>query len=315
VRGRTPSRHFRVERLAAGVHAAIATDGGFGLCNAGIIDLGGQTVVFDSMLTPMAGADLARAAERATGRRPDWVVNSHWHGDHIWGNSAFVPSHIVSTRRARDVIRKKSRSQWAECRRSFAKELVGLDAADSPMPPADRDWVRGWFQGVLATPSSHRIVPPNLTFEESLVLEGRRRSLHLLSYGGGHSPSDVFAYLPEEGILFSGDLVMVGLHPSVGGGWPDTWARMLGRMARLRVHRVVPGHGPVGPGAVLAAERRYLVDLQRTVARAIDRGTTVQEACALPVPKPYRAWHSSFFYPDNLRRAYRLATARRRSDS
>ncbi|MCI4365991.1 MAG: MBL fold metallo-hydrolase, partial [Thermoplasmata archaeon] len=83
---RGSSRHFQTERLAPGVFAAIATPSGFGLCNAAIVDLGGATVVFDSMLTPMAGADLARAATRCTGRPPTWVVNSHWHGDHIWGN-------------------------------------------------------------------------------------------------------------------------------------------------------------------------------------------------------------------------------------
>src|SRR5271170_3826456 len=106
------TRHFRVERLASGVYAAIASTGGFALCNAGIVDLGDRTVVFDSMLTPMAGSALRRAAKRCTGRDPDWVVNSHWHGDHIWGNSAFVESHIVSSRRVRELILRKSRGQW-----------------------------------------------------------------------------------------------------------------------------------------------------------------------------------------------------------
>ncbi len=309
---RPPSRHFQVERLAPGVYAAISTNGGFGLCNAGIVDLGDRTVVFDSMLSPMAGADLARAAKKATGRAADWVVNSHWHGDHIWGNSSFLGSHVVSTRRAREVILQKSRAQWTECRATFPKELAQLDAPDSPIPPGDREWVRGWFRGVIESPATHRIVAPTVTFESELVLEGSRRSLHLRSYGGGHSPSDVFGYLPDDRILFSGDLVMVGLHPSVGDGWPATWAGMLGKIQRLGVDRVVPGHGPVGPGTVLNEERRYLEDLQRAVATALRRGTSAKEARALPIPKRYRAWGSSFFYPDNLARTYRLATAGRR---
>jgi glyoxylase-like metal-dependent hydrolase (beta-lactamase superfamily II) len=106
---------------------------------------------------------------------------------------------------------------------------------------------------------------------------------------------------------------MVNLHPSVGDGWPDIWARMLARMERLRIDRVVPGHGPVGPGSTLAEERGYLRDLQRLVAGAMRRGATLSEVRSLPVPERYRAWRASFFYPDNLAREYQLATARRRA--
>jgi cyclase len=305
------SRNFRLERLAPGVHAAIASNGGFGLCNAGIVDLGGRTVVFDSMLTPMAGAELARAAERLTGRAPDWVVNSHWHGDHIWGNSAFVGSHIVSTRRVRDLIRRKSRRQWQECRREFRRELPQISAPGSSIPPEDRRWVSGWYRGVLASPARHRIVVPDTTFTDEMVLEGSHRTLRLITYGGGHSPSDVVGYLPDERVLFTGDLIMVDLHPSVGDGWPEVWARMLGRIGRLGVDRVVPGHGPVGPGSYLNREAEYLGDLQRIVARAVRREEPLREVVAHPVPERYRSWRSSFFFPENLARQYRLTHRRR----
>lgn len=309
MRGTKRSRHFHLERLASGVHAAIASAEGFGLCNAGIVDLGGQTVVFDSMLTPMAGAALARAAQRCTGRAPDWVVNSHWHGDHIWGNSAFVGSHVVSTRRVRALILQKSRGQWKDCRREFPKELRQLEASGSTVPESDRPWVRGWFQGVVKTPAGHRVVAPDVTFSDELVLEGSRRSLHLISYGGGHSPSDVFGFLPDEKVVFTGDLTMVNFHPSAGDGWPQAWADILGRMGRLRPDRLVPGHGPIGPGDYLAEERRYLTDLTRIVARSLREGASLKEVMATPVPERYGGWRSSFFFAENLAREYRLATS------
>ena len=129
------SRHFRIETLAPGVHAAIATPQGFGLCNAGIVDLGGETLVFDTMLTPMAGQDLVRAAERVTGHRPAWAVNSHWHGDHIWGNSAFVGSHIVSSRTVRANIRKFSRHQFEGDRREMRRELPRIEEPSDAKRP------------------------------------------------------------------------------------------------------------------------------------------------------------------------------------
>jgi len=306
------SRHFRVETLAPGVYAAVATPGGFGLCNAGIVDLGDATVVFDTMLTPMAGRDLERAAERATGRRPAWVVNSHWHGDHIWGNSAFVESHIVSSRTVRENIRTRSRAQFAENRRSMRRELPTVDRPNSPYPTADRERVRGWFEGVLASPRLPVIRPPTVTFEDGLVLEGSRRTLHLQTFGGGHSPSDVFAFLPDEGVLFAGDLAMRGLHPSVGDGWPTRWASILGRMERLGADSIVPGHGPPGPRTTLRATRRYLEALDAMARAAIRDRVSCRDFARTAVPARYRAWGFSFMFPGNLSRTYRLARSEER---
>src|SRR5690242_19894952 len=83
------SKHFHLEELAEGVYAAIATIDGGAVCNAGIIDLGDQLVIFDTFLTPQAATDLRAAAERLVGRAVTLVINSHWHGDHVQGNMSF----------------------------------------------------------------------------------------------------------------------------------------------------------------------------------------------------------------------------------
>jgi cyclase len=311
IRFETP--HFRVERLTPGVFAAIADPTGFALCNSGIVDLGGSTLVFDSMLTPTAGAHLRKAARHVTGRDPFWVVNSHWHGDHIWGNSAFPSSHIVSTRRVRREVLRRSRHQFDDCRKSFPKELERLDHPRSTVPEVERPRLRAWFEGVLQTPRTHPIVPPNVTFEEVLEVEGSRRSIQLITYGGGHSPSDVFAYLPEEGIIFAGDLAMVGLHPSVSDGWPDRWRSILRRMAQLRVEKVLPGHGPVGPPQTLRVVETYLQDLSSIANGAVRRGDRLHDLRDYPIPERYREWQFSVMFPDNIARAFRLARAASRN--
>jgi len=91
------SSHFRVEALAPGVFAAIADRRGGGVSNAGIIDLGGQTLVFDTGMTPPASRDLLAAAEELTGRAPAIVVNSHWHDDHHSGNTVFGGATVYAT--------------------------------------------------------------------------------------------------------------------------------------------------------------------------------------------------------------------------
>jgi cyclase len=296
--------HFTVERVAPGVHVAIATETGFGMCNSGIVDLGGATVVFDTMLTPMAGAALARAAERCTGERPTWVVNSHWHGDHIWGTSEFPGSHVVTARRAREEILRRSQKQLDDDRRTFARELKTIDRPDSDISPADRPKVRAWFEAVIATPRTHRPVVPDVGFENGLVIEGKRRALHLLTYGGAHSPSDVFAYLPDERILFAGDLAMVGFHPSLGDGNLLAWIRTLRRMRTLRVDRLLPGHGELGSGKAIDWNLRYHLDLERQVRGALRRGLTATEATKLSIPARYRHLGFTMMFPGNLARAY-----------
>jgi cyclase len=303
------SPHFRIENLAPGVYAAIATPEGFGLCNAGIVDLGTETVVFDTMLTPFAGRDLFRAAGKVTGHRPTWAVNSHWHGDHIWGNSEFVGSHIVSSRTVRANILRLSRPQFDGDRREMRRELPLIDKPESPYKGPDRALVRAWFEGVVKIPRSHRIVAPGVTFDDELVLEGSRRSVHLLTYGGGHSPSDVFAYLPDEGIIFTGDLAIRGFHPSLGSGWTTTWIPILRRMEKLRTRTVVPGHGPPGPRSILSETRGYLQAVDGIAHAALRAGTEVRDLAQTPIPPKYRRWRFAFMFSGNVLRAYRLARA------
>ncbi len=307
-----PSRHFKIEPLAPGVHAAIAAPEGFGLCNSGIVNLGDETLVFDTMLTPVAGHDLVRAAERITGHRPTWVVNSHWHGDHIWGNSAFVESHIVSSRTVRENILKFSRAQFRDDRRFMRRELPSIDGPDSSIVPVDRPLLRAWYRGLLATPASHRIVPPSVTFEDRIIIEGSRRAVHLITYGGGHSPSDVFAYLPGERILFGGDLAIRGFHPSLTNGRPRVWIEMLKRMERLGSELVLPGHGPPGPPTILSETRTYLGDVDRLARKAIRDRTSPRELATTPAPDRYRRWKFAFMWPGNLSHTYRLARAEAR---
>jgi cyclase len=97
------SEHFTLERLAEGVYAAIATEGGLAFSNAGIVDLGKRTLVFDTFDSIRAAEDLKAAAEQLTGRPASYVVISHWHPDHWTGNQLFVPrASVIATPEIRE---------------------------------------------------------------------------------------------------------------------------------------------------------------------------------------------------------------------
>ena len=98
------SDHFTVEKLTNGVYTAIHKTGGYAICNAGIIDLGDETLIFDCFISPKAARDLKKAAEELTGKDVKYVVNSHFHNDHIRGNQVFSGAEIIATQKTKELI-------------------------------------------------------------------------------------------------------------------------------------------------------------------------------------------------------------------
>ncbi len=304
------SEHFVLEEIAEGVHAAVATPRGFALCNSGIVDLGGSSLVFDAMLTPQAGTALGRAAERLTGSPVGLLVNSHYHGDHVRGSAAVGAAHVVSTRRVRELVLERGPLHLRSDRQEAQGELQRLRAAAASMPPDDLAVYEGWFGGILATAPDLAFRAPDLTFESELVVHGRRRSARLLTFGGGHSPSDVLVHLPEERIVFLGDLLSVGFHPSLGDSNPEEFARILGEVERLRGERTLPGHGPVSDAAAVREMARYLALLRRSAAEACARRVPREELVRQPPPEPFGSWKLSTIYRDNVGFLYDREAAR-----
>lgn len=282
--------HFRLEEIADGVHAAVATDDGFGLCNAAIVDLGGSTLVFDAMLTLEAGEALAHTARRLTGRPVDLLVNSHYHGDHVRGNAAVGAQHIVSTHRVRELVLERAAAHLRADQEEAPAELRSLERGEATRNGRDRVVREAWMRGILATPADLRVPPPDLTFTDELVARGTRRTARILSFGGGHSPSDVLVHLPEDRIGFLGDLLSVGFHPSLSDGDIPQLDRILARVQTLSIERTLPGHGPVAGAEDLRTMRSYVAAVRRQAAGARDEGLKRAELSRLVPEPPFGDW-------------------------
>lgn len=300
------SKHFRLERLAEGVYAAIAAEAGGSVCNAGILDLGDQCLIFDTFQTPQAALDLRAAAEQVTGRSVTYVINSHWHGDHVHGNVAFAPeTPIVATEKTRELMATRSVEEIEEDRRNLGRYLDSLEQQIAQEThEARRASLSAWlasnreYAAVLPT---LEIRLPTLTFVERMVFHGSRRSAELLCYGGGHTQSDALLYLPGERIAFLGDLLFARCHPWLPGGNPEEWSAILQRVERMQIDIAVPGHGPVGTLADAALLRQYIADLQALAQQAIRDGTSSEDLRQIAVPERYATWHYRSFFRKNLR--------------
>jgi glyoxylase-like metal-dependent hydrolase (beta-lactamase superfamily II) len=245
--------HFPLEQVADGAWAAIA-DSDLAAGNAGLVDLGGETLVFDTSWTPAAARELLAAATGPV----RWVVNSHWHGDHVRGNQVFEGATIVSTRATRELIATRDAERLAGLRQE-------LETTED-VPPEIVEAVA-------------EIEPrlPDEVFDE-------RRSFgraELVTYGGGHTSSDAFLHLADAGVLFAADLVLVRSHAWMGDGHPQAWLGILDRLAGLDFDVLVPGHGDVGGRSDLDDFRAYLTDI---LAAAEEHGAHA------PIPERYRDW-------------------------
>jgi cyclase len=237
--------HYAVERVADGVFAAIATPGGGGFGNAAIVELGGETLVFDTGMTPQAGAELLGAAEEIG--PVSCVVNSHWHGDHVRGNQSFGEVEIVATRRTRELIETRGAERLTE-HQSIDGPAYIASLPEGPDRESAREIGKTIHETVLRSPT-------RVFDEERLELAP---GCLLLTYGGGHTESDAFLWLPERGVVLMGDLLVVRLHPWMGDGDPERWIEILARVEELGTASFVPGHGPVASAADVRELREHI---------------------------------------------------------
>jgi len=295
------SKHFRLAPLAEGVYAAVVIPGTGAWGNAGIVDLGDRTLVFDTFFTPRAALDLRAAAQQLTGRAPAWVVNSHYHADHVNGNQVFADATIIATPRTRELMAERGERVVQAVPGDVDSLEQALRQASDPTRQRELQVELGDCRALLTGLESWQQRLPNLGFERRLVLDGARRRAELLSYGGGHSASDAFLWLPAEGIAFMGDLVQVGFHVFLRDGDPAAWMQILDQVAALAPAQVVPGHGPVAPGEAVAGTRAYIADLRRRAQEFRRDGGSPEQAERQPVPAEYADWGAPSLFGQNLR--------------
>ncbi len=307
------SRFFQFEAVAEGIYAAIVTAAGGAIGNAGILDLGDQTLLFDTTQLPQAALDLQRAAEQLTGRPISTVINSHWHGDHVNGNRVFGPEvRILATGYTRGLMRKYAAKEINKDRETIGDYLKSLEekvaqAEDDAGRRRWTDWLSANREYAAALPTLELRLP-NVTFEQRYSFYGTRRRAELLTYGGGHSQSDSFLWLPDDGVAFLADLLFVGAHPWLRGGDDAEWDRILQRVETLEITKAVPGHGPVGTLADAGRVRRYLADLRQIAEAAVQEKLSLETTLQTPIPAAYREWEFRSFYKITLRFLYERLT-------
>ena len=299
------SKHFNLHALADGVFAAIATDNGWAISNAGMIDLGGPVIAFDTFMTPEAAKDLRRFSIDQNGSPPNIIINSHYHNDHIWGNQVFADEAIIfSSSRTRELITTAGREEFEWYSANSAQRLKSLEEQFEHAGEAERKDLSLWtcyFQGLVEELPKTEIKLPQITIGNQFEIHGTNHSAIFFSFEGGHTGSDTALYLPENGILFMSDLLFIDCHPYLADGNPDKLLAALDTLRELDADHFVPGHGPVGTRADLDIMIEY-VELCIDTAQTLVKRGAVDEARIQETTPPgkFRDWQFPHFYQANI---------------
>lgn len=287
----------RMERVAPGVYAIIhrdavhtfpdgAMDWPHG--NTGVIVGSRGVMVIDSDFYPSRAAQDIALIRRVTRLPVRYLVNTHWDGDHTHGNAVYRDSfpdiEIVGSRdNAQFVGINQARfplSQIApgSLTRKIADESEamlarGTDSAGRAFTGAERALLTRVIaerRAQLAEFAMVRPAPPTRLFDRTTSIDLGGRRVDLVNRGHANSPSDVTAYVPESGVLFTGD-ILVWPVPYTFDSYPRPWVAVLRDLEGMRAKAIVPGHGPVFRDQIYLRQVRELIARAVTVTDSLSR--------------------------------------------
>lgn len=261
--------------------------------NTGIIIGDDAVMVIDTQATPVMAQDVIRRIREVTDKPIKYVLLSHYHAVRVLGASAYGAEHIIASEDTRDLIVERGQ---------FDK--------DSEIARFPR-----LFQNVESVPDG--LTWPTMTFNRKMTLWLGKLEVQILQLGRGHTKGDTVAWLPQEKILFSGDLVEFDATPYAGDAYFQDWPQTLDNIAALRPEKLVPGRGaalqtPEQVQAGLAGTRAFISDLYESVKASAAKGEDlrkVYEATFAQLQPKYGHWVIfNHCMPFDVTRAYDEAT-------
>jgi cyclase len=255
----TPS--VALEPVAPGVYAALQPFADrFNDSNSTIIVLDDSVMVVDTQTTLTATRGVIEQIRKLTNKPVRWVINTHWHGDHVQGNQlyreafpsvqfiAHVNTRLDMAQRTTSELRDQVASLPGQIEK-YRQTLASGQASNGERLTEDQKSLLEMrvdtFSKQLPDLRQTHVVLPDVTFDNSLSLYSGSQEVRLIHFGG-HTLGDVVVYLPAEKVLITGDLV--DDMPYTGDGSPADLVETLHQLDRLDFDLIVPGHGGIERG-------------------------------------------------------------------
>ena len=234
--------------------------------------------VVDSCYLPSAAREDIAQIKQWTSKPVLWLLNTHWHNDHVEGNGAYreafpqinIVAHYQTARQIAGYIPNYP-SRFPAIQARYQKMIdTGKDLDGNDIPPTQITDIKNAMAGkatVLKEFQANIIVPPNITFNHEMTVDLGNREVQIKHLGRGNTAGDAIVYLPKEKIIVAGDLLDSPV-PYLGGGYPVDEIETLKKMAALDATTIVPGHGDALHDKVLLHD---VIDFLQTVTTEISR--------------------------------------------
>ncbi|MEX2264669.1 MAG: MBL fold metallo-hydrolase [Bryobacteraceae bacterium] len=281
-----PATLFEIEKAAEGVYLALAKPAAMLNCNAAVFVNARDILVVDAHSKPSAAAALVAQIRREVSPKPvRYIVNTHFHWDHVQGTGAYrkiaPQAQVVASQATRALIAehtaKRLHSSLESIRRSLEDMRQKLGTARGE---AERIYFRRMVsetRAYLREMENYQPELPDVTFGESLTVHDKAHDLHLVFRGRAHTASDISVFCPQKKAIATGDLLH-GFIPGMGDGYPQEWSRTLARLGELDFTHVLPGHGGMQQGRDRMRQLiGYLDEINARVAAGKRAGHTVAD--------------------------------------
>ncbi|MEJ6006986.1 MBL fold metallo-hydrolase [Paucibacter sp. AS339] len=214
--------------------------------NTGIVIGDDAVMVIDTQATPAMAEDVIRRIREVTDKPIKYVLLSHYHAVRVLGASAYKPEHIIASQDTYDLIVERGEQDKASEIGRFPRLFSNVETV-----PPGLTW-------------------PTLTFSGKMTLWLGKLEVQILQLGRGHTKGDTVVWLPQDRVLFSGDLVEFDATPYAGDAYFQDWPQTLDRLAALQPAKLVPGRGaalqtPEQVLAGLSGTRAFVSELYESV--------------------------------------------------
>src|SRR6266853_2583152 len=226
-----------------------------GFPNIAVVTGSRATLVVDTGLGPRNGATAMRVVKKLSTGQKLFLTTTHFHVEHTAGEAGFPAETII--------IRPAVQQQEAE------RGIAGMIARFSTFSEQNRELLAGV-----------KLREPDMVFDSEAKLDLGGVTARLLWFGAGHTKGDELIFVEPDSTLIPGDIVQDKIVPRVnsGEGTPQGWLAVLDKIAPLKPRYVVPDHGALGDGSLIAKERAFIVDLQSRALALKRQGVPVSDA-------------------------------------
>lgn len=277
---------FDLEKAADGVYFARARAQAMINCNGAVFVRSKDVVVVDAHSKPSAAASLiAQIGREVTDKPVRYVVNTHFHWDHMQGDQTYAQTgskvDFVASKATSQLMSELSVARMKESLDQIPPQIEKMrKRAEGSATAAEKEFCAGQIRQLEAYQAEMKdftLELPTIAFDESYLLRDPAFDLHLAFHGHAHTAGDVFVFCPQRRAIATGD-ASHGWLPNLGDGYPHDWPATIDKVMKADFKYVLGGHGPMRPDRVMMInQRNYIEELTGKVEEGKRDGLTVSE--------------------------------------